>query len=148
MTLKEMCTRKKKISDSADKIRTDKMMNVTLGKARKRGLISVAKRPRGFISAWLCLEIQWQLEIWWWPLINEKMVRVLMNDLNKKINKPVCVVFFLIFVLLLCSVNAVLIVSWWLCWQHITTYEHCWQFGCRGRGYIALDTQSKTGRWL
>lgn len=34
-----------------------------------------------------------------------------MNDLNKKINKPVCAVFFLIFVLLLSSVNAVLIVS-------------------------------------
>lgn len=63
MTLKEMYTRKKKTSDSADKIRTVKMINVTLGKARKRGLISVANRPRGFISAWLCLEIQWQLEI-------------------------------------------------------------------------------------
>lgn len=59
-----MFTRKKKKKiDSTDKIRTVKMINMTLGKVRKSGLISVAKRPRGFISAWLCLEIQWQLEI-------------------------------------------------------------------------------------
>lgn len=63
MTSEEMFTRKKKSVDSADTIRTVKMINTTLGKARKRGLISVAERPRGFISAWLCLEIQWQLEI-------------------------------------------------------------------------------------
>lgn len=99
------------------------------------------KRPRGFISAWLCLEIQWQLEIWWWPLISEKMVRVLMNYLNKKINKSLCVVFFLIFVLLLSPVNAVFIVSWRLCWQSIMAYEHCRVFGCLGRRYITWDTQ-------
>lgn len=38
------------------------MIHVTLGKARKRDLISVAKRPHGFITAWLCLEIQGQLK--------------------------------------------------------------------------------------
>lgn len=63
MTSEETFTRKKKSVDSADTIRTVKMINMTLGKARKQGLVSVAERPRGFISAWLCLEIQWQLEI-------------------------------------------------------------------------------------
>jgi len=44
MTLKEMFTRKKKKIDSADKIRTVKMMDVTLMKACKQGLISVAEK--------------------------------------------------------------------------------------------------------
>jgi len=39
------------------------------------------------------------------------MARVLMNDLNKKINKSPCEVLFLIFALLLSSVTAVFIVS-------------------------------------